>query len=270
MVRLEIYGLPEHLSLVQLPSKTFEVRVRGSKSAVDKLDGIDLTYPVNLADCREGIQSIVIDSERLILPDGITVVRLSTGNTTLKLEKTIRKRIPVAPQLTGNPSFGYCIADKRAHPFSVELRGPESKLADLAAAPTHPIDISGASEPVKREVTLDLPEGVTLDSGQSALTATIVVEEERTERTFGNIAIKGHNCDYEYHIRPEKVCLTVNGSLQAFTEPLIDAFVVYLDLEGLLPGIHVKPVVIQLPEGMQLVRADPQVFTVEIVNRKKN
>lgn len=270
LVRLELYGKPDFLTIVHSPSKTFEVRVRGSKSAIGKLKGADLAYPVSLADSREGAKSIAIESERLKLPKGISVVRISTGDTMIKLEKTIQKSVPVVLQVTGNPSFGYRVAEKLTNPPSLALKGPESKLAPLESALTHPIDINGVAETVNAEVTPDLPEGVSVEPGQQPLTATVIIEEDRTEKTFPDIPVNGHNTKYKFLIRPETISLTVNGTIRAFSENFsVQAFAVYLDLNGLPPGIHVKPAVIDLPEGMRLVKAEPQLFTVEILKNRK-
>ncbi len=267
MFHLKFYGLPQSMDIVDPPSRTFEVRVRGPKAIVDKLRNTELTYPINLADAKEGVQSIKIDSERLPLPAEITVLEVSTGNTTLQLEKTIQKRLPITLHLAGKPAFGYTVTDKHVDPPTVMLKGPESKLAPLDAAPTHPIDISGTDEPLRKNIALNLPEGVTvLADNTQPLSATVGIGEERTEKRIDDIAVHGRKCGFKYVILPETIRLKVSGGVRSFADPdSVDTISVYLDLENLSPGIYVKPAVIHLPAGIRLVQAEPQVFTVQIL-----
>lgn len=267
MFHLKLYGLPQSMAMVDPPSKTFEVRVRGPRAVIDRLRNAELVYPVNLADAREGVRSLQIDSETLPLPAELTVLEISTGDTTLQIEKTIQKALPIALHLTGKPAFGYTVTEKRVEPSTVLLKGPESKLAHLDAVLSHPINIRGTAEPMRKTIALNLPEGVTVLADEAQpLTAIVGIAEERTEKTIDDIAVHGRRCRFDHVISPKTIRLEVSGTVRAFSEPFsVDAISVYLDLEDLSPGIYVKPAVIYLPDGIRLVRAEPQVFTVQIM-----
>lgn len=265
MIGLDVYAIPEALTVVDPPSQTIEVRVRGTRSVIRKLVKAELVYKANLSDARPGVNPIVIDPQQLPLPDGVTVVNVSIDDKTIKLEKTIDRTLPVQLRLTGKPAFGYSVKKKQARPAEVRLKGPKSKLAPMTAVESHPIDITGASKPLNNEISLDLPEGVRAAADQPPISASVVIGEKKTEKTLEAITVTGLHTTYAYKIRPETVQLTVRAALRVFSGAFSPKNIsVYLDLEGLAPGIYVKPAIINLPPEITLVRAEPQVFTVQI------
>ncbi|MGM0453457.1 MAG: CdaR family protein [Thermodesulfobacteriota bacterium] len=264
-IGLEVYAIPEDFTVVDPPSQTIEVRVRGPRSAVRKAADTDITYKANLSDAGAGVNPIAIDPEELPLADDITVVSVSIDDKTITLENTIEKKLPVRVQSKGNAAFGYRVKEKRVDPSKVTLRGPESKLSPLTAVKTHAIDITGASKTIQEKITLDLPESVQVLPDQQPLSASIVIGAKTTEKTLENVIVTGRNTPYFHIIQPDTIRLTIRAAQPVFAGAFSRKNVsVFLELEGLAPGIYVKPAIIRLPDNISLVRADPQVFTVQI------
>lgn len=186
-------------------------------------------------------------------------------------EKQAWKTIPVEIRLSGTPAFGYAVADKRAEPAAVVVTGPQSRVAPMKAAYTHGIDITGATGTVEKEVALDLPEKVETVFSNNRVSAIVRIEEQLVEKTLENVPIRAAHSPYPCVIRPGTVTLTIRGAMLFFSNDFSQQDIeVYVDLEGLGPGIYVKPVEINLPEGVSLVRVRPRVFTVQIQSRDNN
>ncbi len=267
-IGLEARAIPEQLTVVNPASQTIEVRVRGPRAVIKELADTELAYKVDLGDAGAGVNSIAINRQHLPLPDVITVDSVRIDDKTITLENIIEKSLPVRLRSKGSPAFGYRVKEKRTEPSEVMLQGPKSKLSPLDAVKTHAIDITGASKTIQEKVALDLPEGVHVLPDQQPISASIVIEAKTTEKTLENIAVTGRNNAYPHIIQPDTIRLTIRAAQPVFAGAFSRKNIsVFLDLEGLAPGIYVKPAIIRLPDDISLVRAEPQVFTVQIKKR---
>jgi len=84
--------------------------------------------------------------ERLNLPSGLRVTRLSPSFIDLKLERRKQKEIPVKITLAGEPLPGYQIGRIMAVPDKVVVEGGETELKGVSEVTTESVDLDGVNE----------------------------------------------------------------------------------------------------------------------------
>lgn len=256
---------PKNLVITDFPAFPLDICLKGPGPVIETLSMMELVYTADLSGVHEGKNRIVILAEQIPLPGRIFVKHFTPSHITVILEKKISKELPVIPRCVGKPAFGWMIADEKTEPETVLLKGPESILSSMTAVSTQPIDLTSSTGTIKQMVPLDLPYGNTICPILEKITVEITITEQIVTKTFKNIRIYSKNTSNRAIVQPEVIDITIQGPLKQvsgnFSKQDID---VYVDLDKLSPGVHVKPATINLPIGISMIKADPEIFTVQI------
>ncbi len=145
-VPLELQNIPVGLMVANEVPSLVDVRVSGPRTLLMKISPNDISIMVDLADLQPGLTTFKRLEERLNLPGGLRVTRLSPSFIDLKLERIRQKRVPVKIALVGEPLEGYRIGSVQAVPERVLIEGAESELKSVREVTTEPIDLSGVNE----------------------------------------------------------------------------------------------------------------------------
>ena len=95
--------------------------------------------------------------------------------------------------------------------------------------------------------------------------AHIDIAEKLITRSFRDLPLKGRNTGLPYSITPPAISLDVKGPANIVNVlETSEVFVVYVDLEGLKPGVFVRRATIVLPVTTALVGVETRTFTVTI------
>ncbi len=158
--------VPDDLILTARSSDAVDIRVRGSRGALRRVP-VDLEYQVDLTDTKPGTISREVDLTALDVGRGAQIVSRSPTQLELTLERKISRRVSVKPQVVGQPAEGFVVAEAQAVPRRVLVTGAESELLRLGELLTETVDVSGASEPIERSVSVvALGPHAWLDPGQ--------------------------------------------------------------------------------------------------------
>ncbi|MFO7861481.1 MAG: CdaR family protein [Desulfosalsimonas sp.] len=188
-------------------------------------------------------------------------------------EEAINATIAVEARYSGTPAFGYEVAEAGVFPEHVEVTGPESRIREISAVQTHSLDITGATETIEKKVPLDLPEDIeTTSSGDNGqIRIRVVIEKQKVEKTIRDIPVELVHDAHPSIVRPATVTITLSGNRLFFANEFSAKDIdVWMNLKGMGPGLHVLPVEIRLPEKTDLLRVEPQVFTVQILPQTSN
>jgi YbbR domain-containing protein len=165
----------------------------------------------------------------------------------------------------GEAAPGFHFTGGSTAPHKAVVRGPQYILDDIEHITTNPIDIAGASEAFKKEITLNLAESVTVVFPEDPILAQIDIGVKTITRPFKNLPLAGRHIKLPYSITPPSISLDVKGPVNIVnTLETNQGFVVYLDLAGLKPGVYVRRATIVLPVTTMLVGVSPEIFTVTI------
>ena len=242
-----------------------EIQVTGLEEHLQALQETRLKYELDLSGLGNGIHTIPIKPESIKLPQGVSIVKLNTRTITIRIDREIRKELPIVVSVEGEAAPGFHIAGISTAPHKAVLRGPQYILDDVEHIATNPIDITGATEAFKKEITLNLAESLTVVFPEDPILAQIDIVEKTITRTFKDLPLAGRNIKLPHSITPPGISLDVKGPANIVnTLETNESFVVYLDLKGLKPGVYVRRATIVLPVTTMLVGVSPEIFTVTI------
>ena len=269
LIPVDSSQIPAELTITGPLLKGIEVHVRGPKSKIRILSDLKIRYMLDLSRVHVGINSIPIKKDRVILPKGISIVRINPTFLTVRVENKIKKKLPVKISFSGKPAKGFTVAGAVAKPLSVILQGPENILGPMDKVLIKPIEIKGLSESFKREVALDLVEDLEIISSSKIIFVEISIQEKIVNKKFLDIQVEGKNSPYIYSITPPAINIEVKGPVNIIEKLHTEKWIkVYVDLKGLKPGAYVKRATITLPVKTTLIGVEPEKFRVKISEDK--
>jgi YbbR domain-containing protein len=178
-VPLEVENLPPGLMIASDLPNTIDVRISGPRTILMNLHPRDMSISVDLEGLSPGTTSFRRLEERLNLPSGLRVTRVSPSAIEMRLERVRQKRVPVEPVLTGTPGEGYRISDVLVTPGQVAIEGAESELREISRVATAAIDIEGLREDHSLTVPLNFHGNYTTLLNHGTVEIQITVEEVR-------------------------------------------------------------------------------------------
>ncbi len=142
---LELKNVPQGMVVVNEVPSQVEVRLSGPRTLLMNLSSRDVSISVDLADLKPGLTSFKRLEERLNIPSGLKVTRLSPAFIDVRLERILERPVPVRVALRGRPAPGYRVEGVRVVPAEVMVEGAEGELKSIAEVVTEPVDVEGVT-----------------------------------------------------------------------------------------------------------------------------
>lgn len=266
LIPIVVDKLPHGLTLVGPPLKKIEVRVQGALSVLEYLALNKPSYRLDLSSVTIGVESVPINPDIIPMPEGVKITRVNPAYVTVRVDRQLKKQVPVKLAVSGKPAAGFFVDDLLTKPSTVILCGPETVLGSVDAIMTKPIDVSGRSESFKKEIALEFTPGLEVCASSGIILAEIYIAEKELTRQFMDILVEGHNTLFEFSISPPTINIEIKGP-QKIVENLHPQkdISVLVELEDLSPGVYVRRATITLPVKTTLVKVEPELFTVKII-----
>jgi YbbR-like protein len=266
LVPVEPYKIPQGLMLVGPPFKEIELRVRGSRSAIENLSRNVPRYDLDLSGVAVGVESIPINPDIIKLPAEVKIIRINPAYLTVRVDRWKKKQVPVKVTVSGDPANSYFISATLAEPSRVSLCGPETVVSLIDQILTKPIDVTERSESFKKEIALELSAGVKVCSASGIVLAEITIAEKDIVRKFADVLVEGQNTPFEFSISPPSITVEIQGpqNIVENLQPQKD-IQVRVELKNLSPGVYVRRATITLPVRTTLIRVEPELFTVKVI-----
>jgi YbbR domain-containing protein len=247
------------------------ITVVGTAEQVNPLDAARVTVFLN------NVRETVVDTAFPIFYDRRGQVASVSGVDSVSAE-SIQVTIPVEESAdfaekfidinwTGTPADGYRLLSVTVDPPSVLVQGLPTRLSQLSQVTTDPIDITGLTESFSQQVALDLPEGITLDEGQTVI-VNVEIEPILTTGVYNRpVEFQGVEEGLEAAADPDEVRVVLFGPLPILDSLTEDEVRVTVDAFGLLTGTYsLEPVVTFPDRGLELRSIQPPLVTVEITS----
>ena len=270
LIPVDLYKLPHGLILVGSAPKEIELRVKGPPAALDDLKRNVPRYKLDLSGVAVGSESIAINPDLIPMPARAQITQVNPAYLTIKVDRLLKKQVPVKIAVSGEPDGSYSIDDMLAKPSTMLICGPETAVGLVDKIFTKPIDITARSESFKKEIALDLMEGVEICSSSNIVLAEIYFAAKVATKRLAGILVQGKNTLYEFNISPGTLTLEIKGPLNIINnlQPQKDIRV-FVELKNLKPGVYVRRAAISLPVKTTLVNVEPELFTVKIFGEKQ-
>ena len=172
---------------------------------------------------------------------------------------------------SGSPADGYRLLSINVAPPSALLQGSPSRLTALTQVTTEPIDITGLTETFAQPVTLELPDGITLDEVQ-VYTVTVEIEPILSTAVYNRpVEFQGITEGMDATANPEEARVVLFGPLPILDSLTEDEVHVTVDAFGLVTGTYsLEPVVTFPDRGLEMRSVQPALITVEITPTMTN
>ena len=152
-------NLPPRLMLISDAPNEVRAELRGASSRLTRATLSDAFAAVDLAGVSgPGAQTFTLSEAEFSLPQGVAFVRAVPSQVSLRFDRAATKAVPVEIQLSGTVAAGYKIVAKSVEPETLNVSGPESRVAAIASAQTDPVDVSGLNENTDIRVNAFVPE----------------------------------------------------------------------------------------------------------------
>ena len=145
-------NVPEDLVVTDRSSDAVNVRVRGTRAALQRLTVAELDYRVDLSGARAGATQHEVDLSRLDLPRGAQIVSRSPASLEITLERKSTRAVKVRADIDGEPAPGFALGEVVVEPARLRIAGARSEVLRLAEVLTETIDVSGANASLERTV----------------------------------------------------------------------------------------------------------------------
>ena len=206
------YKYPADKVLTSDPLEQVTVTIQGPWRRLRNFDERELNrITLDLSAAPTG--EVPITNDLVSLPPGLSVVSIAPRAVRVAFDKRVEKTVEVTPVTAGRPQHGFFVADQKAVPATVKVRGGERLLAALASIRTHEVSVQGRTERFDTQIDLAPPAGVETEPNQR-VTVLVRIEEELVTKRFGglSIAIRGEGVDpARWRVEPAQVEVMLTG-----------------------------------------------------------
>lgn len=150
-------NVPAEMVITSEAPRTILLRVRGPLSRLRALDPTQTGVVVDLRGAGEGERDVTLENRNVIVPTGVEVLAVSPSQVPLRLERLIRRRLPVKPRLSGEPAPGFVAGTAYCEPASARVMGPRLQLEAMQGLATEPVSLDGAEGAVEARVAVRSP-----------------------------------------------------------------------------------------------------------------
>jgi len=213
-VPIEFRGMSAGLEISSEVAHTVSVRLRGPRDVVRNIMPNQIAVIADLSHREPGERIVQLKPDDVSRPSEIEVLRIEPASIKLRLEPTVRRQIPVAPQFLGRVAEGYEVYSTTADPPVVEIEGPESHINQVGRAMTESIQLDGRSASFKVPVDVDIPDHTIRMITPGPITLFVEVGGSRTERRFTDLPIEWLDQPTGAHLPAQTVDVVLYGPRQ--------------------------------------------------------
>jgi YbbR domain-containing protein len=151
------YQIPFGMDIVSERPKTIDVTVQGSFSNLTG-ETAAISYNIDLQNASEGDHTVELSTTgvRLSPASGLRVIRVSPARITLKLERVIKKTVPVKVPYAGTPAKDTDLYQLTYTPTSVTISGPRSNVDRINVVETDPVSIANRDSSFQTTANLNI------------------------------------------------------------------------------------------------------------------
>ncbi len=260
--------LPADMVIVNTQPRFVELDVAGPRTLLSLLDPRRLTLRLNLAGVNVGEASFKVTSAMFAVPRHTSITGITPSEIVLDIDKVVTREVPLRLAIEGPVAAGYTITAAETTPAVVQVTGPSAYVWHLAHVDTAPFDVKGATADVQRSVDLVSPGNKTRVAA-STVQGKVAVQEVIADREFRGLPIEVRDSSYKFRIEPRQVNVTVRGPWHKLASLDLRTSV-YVDADGVMPGYYELPVEVNLPDGVELMRQEPEKVRLRMYRQRRS
>lgn len=267
-VPISYRALPIGLAIVNQRPDFVQIEVRGPRTLLSLLDPDRMVLRLDLSGVTVGQAVFKIGPEMFNVPRQTDVTRISPSQIVLDIDRIVDRQVPIRVSIQGQPAAGYRVKLAKANPPAATVRGPSRFVFHTDSVRTSPVDVNGAKTNINQPVSLSPPGDRVTVLGPQTVEAAVSIGEIIADREFRGLPIEVRDTDYKVKVEPQRIAITVRGPLNQLSGLDLRGSV-FASAEDMEPGAHNLTVQIELPDGIQLVRAIPGNVRVRLYRQKR-
>ena len=261
---LEWRNLPPHLVVTGAQVDSVDVQVLGPRTLLGLLDQQKVV--LDLAGMRPGRSSFRIGSERLSLPRGVQLVRISPSQINLDIARIETRTLPVHLDVHDEPPPDYRVGEMELVPDTVEVTGPAPAVARLQFVLTEPLQLSRLTQSTTLDLDLMRPQAGLLSYNLQQVRVRVDVQDVMLARAFQQIALTVRNTDLAASLEPATIDVVVSGPRRVLEQLQLTEEEVFVDAARHEPGTAPVAVTVLVPPGVEIVSQEPQEVSLTLID----
>ena len=154
-VPLEFRGVPPGLEISGEVDQTVSVRLRGPRDVVRGLMPNQIAVVADITGKEPGDRIIQLRTTDVSRPPNLEVLRVDPASIRLSIEPSVRRSVPVKPEITGLLDNNCQLTEIIIDPPVVEIEGPKSQVNAIDSVLTESIDLEGKISDFTTHVAVD-------------------------------------------------------------------------------------------------------------------
>ena len=274
---VDFANVPDNMVFTGFHTDKIEIKIQATPKLIEAIKADSTRYPVDLytdlafdpagdsVSIEPGEYLLPVEKERISLRPGIKILSINPSYLSVKLEKKIGKSFKIIVPYIGQPAKGYRVLDAATEPSSVELVGAFSVIQSIKELKTKPIDLTDINESFKKKIPLDLENASIISKSGRIVIVSVPVHEVLVLKTIEDIPIQIRSTASKVSIEPPWITIQVKGAFEMLgNRGILDQIHSFIDLKDLEPGVYARHAYIDIPVGLKMTEANPQVFTIRI------
>ena len=201
-VKIVLGTVPDSVQLGQQEVDPQTVTIRGASSRVDSVAAVVARVPIDASalNVDRDVDLVAVDTNGNQVPN--IEIDPPRAHVTIPVAQEVSTRtLAVAPQLTGAPAAGYRVTAVTVDPLTVTVSGEASVVSQLESAQTAPIDLTGRTSDLEAEVSLALPNGVSVSGSDTVKVMLSIAQDIGTQTYSIGISLTGAQLGYSTRSR---------------------------------------------------------------------
>ena len=265
--------VPEGWAVWEKSVHEVDILFRGSREDIRYLNNEQLKVVIPASEPRHGNEVVVELSEKYLRnPTNAKVVRFSPSKIIVKLDQEGERILPVKAALDGSLPEGLEVDRIITTPATVRVSGARQVLDEMDNIHTESIGLNSRQTSFKERARIALPQAGRMQVDPEWVSVDIILMQHTSSQIIENIPVRILSAAADHRtftVQPQQIHITVQGlqqKIQQMKRADIFAYVSCTELDE-NTGYDL-PVKVDLPAGLQLVKADPAVVRIEISTYK--
>ncbi len=259
-VPIKFNNLSKNLVIANYKPDILTIEVKAKGKQISTLKKRDLAYIVNLNNYSKGNFELNINKYNINNMENYNLIKnLKNEKLRIVIDEKVEKFVNIEPKIVGKLPQDYkLVGDIKLIPKKIKIKGPKS----VNSIKTYPLDISGITKSLKKEIKLQLPPHTTLvNRDENSIFAQINIAKLKSlEIDNIKVDVKG-----EYSlIYPKVISLKIKVPVSVDKETIKNEIDASIDLTDYKKGDYNIIPKISVPENTELVDYTPKDIRVII------
>ncbi len=211
------------------------VQVRGAEQIIKKIKPEDIYITIDLKNKKFGMHSIPLTEDLVHKPEGVKIVNIIPNTIQFKIEKKIKRIVPVKANLVGELPDNLEVKKVIVTPPTVTVEGPQSVLEKIQYFQTEVIDLSNKANSFEVNSVILLNSNFLKLLSNPNVKVKVIIGEKDKIKIYRNIPITLANASGKIWVNPKAITVRVKGAKKYVDKISKKHIKVFIDCKNLTP-----------------------------------